>query len=62
MLVYDMPEPAKEAAIADITGWLESEALTHLLGPHFPLEQTVQAHRAVEGGAIGNVIVDVGEA
>ena len=61
VLVYDMPEPAKEAAIADITAWLESGALTHLVGPHFPLEQTVQAHRAVEGGAIGNVIVDVGE-
>ena len=61
VLVYDMPEPAKEAAIADITAWLESGALTHLVGPHFPLEQTVQAHRAVEGGAIGNVIIDVGE-
>ena len=24
VLVYDMPEPAKEAAIADITAWLES--------------------------------------
>ena len=61
VLVYDMPEPAKDAAIADITAWLESGALTHLVGPHFPLEQTVQAHRAVEGGAIGNVIVDVAE-
>ncbi len=62
VLVYDMPEPAKEAAIADITSWLESGALTHLVGPHFSLEQTIQAHRAVEGGAIGNVIIDVGEA
>ena len=61
VLVYDMPEPAKEAAIADITAWLEAGALTHLVGPHFPLEQTVQAHRAVEGNAIGNVIVDVSE-
>ncbi len=61
VLVYDMPEPAKEAAIADITAWLEAGALTHLVGPHFPLEQVAQAHRAVEGGAIGNVIVDVGE-
>ncbi len=61
VLVYDMPEPAKEAAISDITAWLESGALSHLTGPHFPLEQAAQAHRAVEGGAIGNVIVDVGE-
>lgn len=61
VLVYEMPEPAKDAAIADITAWLESGALTHQIGPHFPLEQTVQAHLAVEGNAIGNVIVDVGE-
>ena len=60
VLVYDMPEAAKAAAIADITAWLEAGALTHLVGPHFPLEQTVEAHRAVEGNAIGNVIVDVG--
>ena len=61
VLVYEMPEPAKEAAIADITAWLESGALSHQVGPHFPLEETVAAHLAVEGGAIGNVIVDVGE-
>lgn len=61
VLVYDMPEPAKDAAIADITSWLESSQLTHLTGPRFPLEQTTQAHRAVEGGAIGNVLVAVGE-
>ena len=62
VLVYEMPEPAKEAAIADVTAWLEAGALTHQVGPHFPLEETVAAHQAVEGGAIGNVIVDVGEA
>ena len=62
VLVYDMPEPAKSAAIADITRWLEAGALSHHLGPHFPFEEIVQAHEAVEGGAIGNVIVDVGEA
>lgn len=60
VLVYEMPEAAKTAAIADITAWLESGALSHQIGPHFPLEETVAAHLAVEGGAIGNVIVDVG--
>jgi NADPH2:quinone reductase len=62
VLVYDMPEPAKDAAIDDITRWLETGALTHQLGPRFPLDQVVQAHQAVEGGAIGNVIVDVAPA
>ena len=61
VLVYEMPESAKNAAIADITAWLEAGTLTHLIGPHFPLEETVAAHLAVEGGAVGNVIVDVGE-
>ena len=59
VLVYDMPEPAKAAAISDITRWLEGSALSHQIGPHFPLAEIVQAHQAVEGGAIGNVIVDV---
>ncbi len=62
VLVYDMPEPAKEAAIDDITRWLEDGALSHQVGPHFPLDQVTQAHQAVEGGAIGNVIVDVASA
>ena len=61
VLVYDMPEPAKAEAIRDITGWLNSGSLSHQIGPHFPLAETVEAHRAVENGAIGNVIVDVAE-
>jgi NADPH2:quinone reductase len=62
VLVYDMPEPAKDAAVNDITRWLEGGALTHLTGDHYPLEQLGQAHNAVEGGHIGNVIVDVAPA
>jgi len=61
VLVYDMPEAAKEAAVADITRLVQQSNLTHLLGTRFPLEATAEAHRAVEGGAIGNVTLDVGE-
>ncbi len=60
VLVYDMPEPAKDAAVKDINELLEAGKLTHLLGPRFPFESTADAHRAVEGGAIGNVTIDVG--
>ena len=60
VLVYDMPEAAKQAAVEEITGFLEAGKLRHVLGPHFPLEATAQAHDAVEGGAIGKVILDVG--
>ena len=59
VLVYDMPEPAKTAAINDITTWLEHRQLTGFEGPRFALEQLKDAHLAVEGGAIGKVIVDV---
>ncbi len=59
VLVYDMPEHAKTAAIADITAWLENSQLTGFDGPHFSLEQLKDAHLAVEGGAIGKGIIDV---
>lgn len=62
VLVYDMPEPAKATAITDITSWLEQGKLTNFPGPNFPLEQLKDAHLAVEGGAIGKVIVDVSPA
>ena len=60
MLVYDMPEPAKEAAVEDITRLLKDRKLTFLVGPSFTLESTAEAHLAVEGGAVGNVTADVG--
>ena len=59
VLVYDMPEPAKDAAVSDITAWLEQGDLIPLPGPHFPLEQLKDAHLAVQHGAIGKVVVDV---
>ena len=62
VLVYDMPEPAKEAAVREITRLLEGGKLRHLAGPHFPIESVRQAHQAVEGGAIGKVVIEVAEA
>ena len=59
VLVYDMPESAKTTATEDINKLVEQNKLNHLLGPRFPLEAAAEAQRAVEGGAIGNVILDV---
>ena len=59
VLVYDMPEFAKAAAVADITSWLEQGKLAPFAGPRFSLEQLKDAHLAVENGAIGKVIVEV---
>ena len=59
VLVYDMPESAKTAATEDINRLVDQNNFSHLLGPSFPLEAAADAQRAVEGGAIGNVILDV---
>jgi NADPH2:quinone reductase len=59
VLVYDMPEIAKAAAVADITSWLEQGKLMPFAGPHFSLERLKDAHLAVENAVIGKVVVDV---
>ncbi|MGH8072223.1 MAG: zinc-binding dehydrogenase [Candidatus Entotheonellia bacterium] len=61
VLVYDMPEPARHAAVAAITQLLAGGKLRHLAGPRFPLESARQAHQAVEGGAMGKVVLEVAE-
>jgi NADPH2:quinone reductase len=61
VLVYDMAETAKQAAVQEITRLLAAGKLRHLAGPHFPIESVRQAHQAVEGGAIGKVVLDVAE-
>ena len=60
VLVYDMPDTAKAAAVSDITSWLEQGKLAPLSGPHFSLEQLKDAHLAVEHAVIGKVVIDVG--
>jgi NADPH:quinone reductase len=59
VLVYDMPETAKDDAVQEITRLLEGGKLRHLPGPRFPLESAREAHQAVEGGAIGKVVLEV---
>ena len=59
ILVYDMAEDAKTAAVADTTRWLTAGQLAGMDGPHFPLSDTAAAHEAVRNGAVGKVIIDV---
>lgn len=62
VFVYEMPQPAKAQACADITAWLASGTATHAIAARFPLGQLVRAHEAVEGGRqTGHVVVEVGE-
>lgn len=59
-LVFIMPEEAKDHALADITSWLRADQLIHHISNTFALEDTVQAHEAVEAGAFGKVLIDFG--
>jgi NADPH2:quinone reductase len=65
VLVYTMPNEAKRRAIAAICAALAGGALrvgedSGLPLLTYPLEETAAAHDAVEGGAIGKVLVTVG--
>jgi NADPH2:quinone reductase len=64
VLLYTVPAPAKDAAIAAVSaavadGALSVGAETGLPIIRFPLERTASAHDRVEDGAIGKVLIDV---
>jgi NADPH2:quinone reductase len=61
VLVYSMPEAAKQAAIDDLARASAAGALTHNVAATFPLERTAEAHAAVEAGSlVGHAVVEVG--
>jgi NADPH2:quinone reductase len=65
LLTYTAPEDFKDAAVAGVTGALEAGALrigeeAGLPVLRFPLARTADAHRAVEAGTTGKVLIDVG--
>jgi NADPH2:quinone reductase len=64
VLVYTVPAAVKDAAVADVVaaaadGALEVGASAGLPLHRFPLEQAAAAHEAVEGGAVGKVLIDL---
>lgn len=64
VLLYTVPEAAKERAVEDVTeaaaaGALRVGASAGLPLHRYPLERTAEAHAAVEGGAVGKVLIDV---
>jgi NADPH:quinone reductase len=58
-LVFIMSEEAKQQAVSDISGWMTAGEILHHLGPKFSLDEIVQAHEAVEGGAYGKVYIEI---
>jgi NADPH2:quinone reductase len=57
MLLYNVPAPAQDQAVTDITRALEGNALTALPVTRFPLAEVAAAQQAVEAGAVGKVLV-----
>jgi NADPH2:quinone reductase len=57
VLVYDMPETAKQAAIDDLTPLLAGGTLRHQVGLVVPLEEIADAHRAVEESSVVGCVV-----
>jgi len=59
ILVFMMPEAAKQQAIADIARWLEAGELRHYVARRLPLAEAVAAHQAMEAGVIGNIVLEI---
>ena len=59
VLVYTIPDDAKAAAVEATSRALHDGAITALPLHHFQLAQIADAHRAVEAGAIGKVLIDI---
>jgi NADPH:quinone reductase len=64
VLVYTVPAAAKDQAVADVSSAAADGALpvgeeAGLPLHRFPLDRAAEAHAAVEGGAVGKVLVDV---
>lgn len=64
ILLYTMPEAAKRRAVEDVSAAVSAGVLDVGEGAglpihRFPLERTADAHAAVEGGAVGKVLIDV---
>lgn len=60
VLVYNMPEQAKQDAATAIYESLDNDRLIHRIAERYPLADTAAAHRAIEqGGLDGCIIVDV---
>jgi NADPH2:quinone reductase len=58
VIVYAMPESAKEEAASDLSRYLRDERLIHRVAHSLPLEDTARAHELIEsGGFRGCVIV-----
>jgi NADPH2:quinone reductase len=59
ILVYTLTDAQRTSYVAALDHLLSTGKLQHVLGERFPLERIAEAHERVEGGSLGNVIVDI---
>jgi NADPH2:quinone reductase len=59
VLVFQVPEDGKADAVTDITEWLAGGQISHHIGERFGLDEIAAAHQAVEGGAVGKVLIEL---
>jgi NADPH:quinone reductase len=63
VLIYTMPDRARDEAVSDIVRLVEAGRLLHQIGARFPLDRIVEAHQAQESGKItGNIVIEVAPA
>lgn len=59
-IIYNLSEPLRRRALAELDDLLRREALQHRIGARFPLAEIALAHEAMETRAVsGNVVVDI---
>ena len=61
-IVFNLTAEDRASAQAGVTKLLAAGRLSHHLGPQFSLADIAAAHREVERGALGNVVVNVSPA
>ncbi len=59
VLLYGVPRPALDRAVAEVSAALEAGALSELPIHRFPLDQCAAAHDAVQSGVVGKVVLDI---
>jgi NADPH2:quinone reductase len=57
VIVYAMPEAAKEAAVRDTTAALENGRLRHRIAHELPFAKMARAHELIEQGGFGGCVV-----
>jgi NADPH2:quinone reductase len=57
VIVYAMPEAAKEQAVRDTCRALEEGRLKHRIAHSLPFAEMAKAHELIEGGGFGGCVV-----